>query len=184
MSDTEPRPAGCLCTWEFGDSPCPVHPTCPGCGCAECECAASITILPEQLERFARELGLTQAILVGWSPDGTTHVVTWGASLTDSAQAAQGGNAVKRAIGFPETLCRALSRRVAEALGRAEAAGVDAAPEEWVCILCEQRNVTRSDSDGCCVSCGMDLCERGELLRFLVPDADRCSSVAPAESAK
>lgn len=36
--DTEPRPAGCLCTWEFGDSACPVHPTCPACGCVVCEC--------------------------------------------------------------------------------------------------------------------------------------------------
>jgi hypothetical protein len=75
-----------------------------------------IPILPEQLERFARELGLTQAILAGWSPDGVMHVVTWGASLTDSAQAGQGGAAIKRALGFPETLCRALSPRVAAAL--------------------------------------------------------------------
>jgi hypothetical protein len=30
--DTVPRPPGCLCTWEQGDSACPVHPTCPGCG--------------------------------------------------------------------------------------------------------------------------------------------------------
>lgn len=82
---------------------------------------ARITILPEQLERFARELGLTQAILVGWAPDGTTHVVTWGDSLTNSAQAAQGGNFVKRALGFPETLCRALSPRVAAALAETEA---------------------------------------------------------------
>jgi hypothetical protein len=37
-ADTEPRPAGCLCTWEFGDTECPVHPTCPECGCSECEC--------------------------------------------------------------------------------------------------------------------------------------------------
>lgn len=81
-----------------------------------------IIIQPEQLERFARELGLTQAILVGWSPEGTTHVVTWGDSLTDSAQAAQGGNAIKRALGFPETLCRSLSPRVTEALAKADAA--------------------------------------------------------------
>lgn len=78
------------------------------------------TIPPEQLERFARELGLTQAILAGWAPGGPTHVVTWGDSLTDSAQAAEGGNLIKRAIGFPPTLCRALSPRVTEALARAE----------------------------------------------------------------
>lgn len=131
-----------------------------------------ITILPEQLERFARELGLTQAILTGWSPDGTMHVVTWGDSLTDSAQAAQGGNAIKRALGFPETLCRTLSPRVTEALARAESVdSFDAPEEEWVCLMCEERNVTRSDSDRCCVSCGMDLFERGELLRFLVQPA-------------
>jgi hypothetical protein len=40
--DTEPRPVGCLCTWEFGDSECPVHPTCPECGCVECECAPDL----------------------------------------------------------------------------------------------------------------------------------------------
>jgi hypothetical protein len=28
----ETRPPGCLCTWEFGDSECPVHQTCPECG--------------------------------------------------------------------------------------------------------------------------------------------------------
>lgn len=73
-------------------------------------------IAPGQLEQFARELGLTQAILVGWAPGGTTHVVTWGSSLTDSAQAAQGGNFVKKALGFPECDCMALSPRVAQAL--------------------------------------------------------------------
>jgi hypothetical protein len=81
-------------------------------------------IPPEQLERFARELGLSQAILVGWQPGVATHVVTWGASLIDSAQAAQGGNAVKLALGFPEDLCRDLSPRVAAALERAEGKGV------------------------------------------------------------
>ena len=28
--DTEPRPLGCLCQWEQGDSPCPVHDACDG----------------------------------------------------------------------------------------------------------------------------------------------------------
>ena len=31
-TDREPSPAGCRCTWEFGDSACPVHPTCNDCG--------------------------------------------------------------------------------------------------------------------------------------------------------
>jgi hypothetical protein len=79
-------------------------------------------IPPERLEEFARSLGLQQAILVGWSAaTGTTHVVTWGDSLVDSAQAAQGGNVIKRSIGFPECSCRELSPRVAAAL---RAAGI------------------------------------------------------------
>jgi len=73
---------------------------------------------PERLEEFARALGLQQAILVGWAADGTTHVVTWGDSLVDSAQAAQGGNFVKKALGFPECVCMELSPRVAAALER------------------------------------------------------------------
>lgn len=135
--------------------------------------SSSPIIAPEQLERFARELGLGQAILVGWQRGVATHVVTWGDSFTDSAQAAQGGNAVKRALGFPETQCRSLSPRVAEALARAEAAGVAAAPQEWVCVTCQERNVTRCDADLCCLACGMDLHDRGELLQFLVPEAHR-----------
>jgi len=33
------RDAECVCTWEFGDSKCPAHPTCDECGCVVCECA-------------------------------------------------------------------------------------------------------------------------------------------------
>jgi hypothetical protein len=75
-------------------------------------------IPPERLEEFARALGLQQTILVGWA-NGTTHVVTWGDSLVDSAQAAQGGNFVKKALGFPECACMDLSPRVAAALEKA-----------------------------------------------------------------
>lgn len=42
-SDTVKRPAGCLCHLEWGDSDCPVHPTCAECGLPtapsnQCEC--------------------------------------------------------------------------------------------------------------------------------------------------
>lgn len=33
-----PRVSGCVCQWEHGDRACPVHPTCPECGCVVCEC--------------------------------------------------------------------------------------------------------------------------------------------------
>ena len=39
-----PRIPGCLCTHEEGDSACPVHPTCDGCGCVVCECSGGADV--------------------------------------------------------------------------------------------------------------------------------------------
>ena len=56
--------------------------------------------------RIAEEFGQQQVILVTW--DGAiTHVVTYGATREACEQAAQGGNRVKRALGWPEELCNA-----------------------------------------------------------------------------
>ena len=52
-----------------------------------------------------------QVILIAW--DGVaTHVVTWGKSVNDCAQAAYAGNLVKKNFGFPEELCRDEPHRV------------------------------------------------------------------------
>lgn len=59
--------------------------------------------------------------------------------------------------------------------------GEISAAEEWVCITCEERNVTRSDEDRCCIQCGMDLTERGELLRFLLAPAPALKPLALVE---
>lgn len=61
--------------------------------------------MPEKLPiRGARELavryGLRQVILAAW--DGArTHVVTYGATSDDCDQAAQGGEMIKRVMGWP-----------------------------------------------------------------------------------
>jgi hypothetical protein len=69
-------------------------------------------------KEIAERHDLDQVILVAWSKkDGRTHVVTYGRSLEDSAQAAEGGNRVKRALGWPETLCNAVPARVRRARG-------------------------------------------------------------------
>lgn len=62
---------------------------------------------------FAIEHKLTQVIIVGWN-GRDTHVVTYGASATDCDQAAMGGNLVKKAIGFPESMCGSKPSRVRE----------------------------------------------------------------------
>lgn len=59
----------------------------------------------------AQTYGLRQVILCAWDGE-RTHVVTYGKSETDCDQAAQGGNRVKAAIGFPPEACDAEPSRV------------------------------------------------------------------------
>lgn len=58
-----------------------------------------------------REHGLQQVILVAWDGE-LTHVVTWGKTVEDCSQAADGGNRVKTALGWPESLCQDQPSRV------------------------------------------------------------------------
>lgn len=58
---------------------------------------------------FAKEHGLQQVILVAW--DGRqTHVVTYGKTTVDCDQAAQGGDLIKSALGWPTSLNELPSR--------------------------------------------------------------------------
>ena len=66
---------------------------------------------------IAREFKLDQVIMVAYERDAKkeehmTHVVTYGKTKVDCLQAAQGGNVVKKALGWPETLCDSLPARV------------------------------------------------------------------------
>lgn len=38
---------------------------------------------------------------------GKTHVTTYGKTKEDCAQAAKGGNFVKKALGWPDSMCKA-----------------------------------------------------------------------------
>lgn len=68
---------------------------------------------------IAEEFGQAQVIVVTWdSVVGRTHVVTFGKTLKDGAQAAEGGNRVKRALGWPDELCDAVPARVRRAEGK------------------------------------------------------------------
>ena len=62
-------------------------------------------------KRLAEEYQQRQVILVTW--DGSkTHVVTYGRTIPECEQAAKGGNRVKRALGWPESLCNDVPARV------------------------------------------------------------------------
>jgi len=59
-----------------------------------------------EAKRISKLYEQDQVILVTWDKtNNRTHVVTYGKSITDCEQAAQGGNFVKKALGWPENLC-------------------------------------------------------------------------------
>lgn len=62
-------------------------------------------------ERIATEHDCQQVILVAWDGE-LTHVVTYGKTVEDCDQAAQGGDFVKKALGWPESLRGDLPSRV------------------------------------------------------------------------
>lgn len=52
-----------------------------------------------------------QVIVLAFDDQGRTHVVTYGRSVKDCQQAAEGGNRLKRAMGWPEADCNAQPAR-------------------------------------------------------------------------
>lgn len=71
----------------------------------------------------AKVYGLRQVVLLAW--DGkTTHCVTYGTTVEDCDQAAQGGNRVKAALGWPEKL-QAEPSRVRQLRDRLAAARIE-----------------------------------------------------------
>ena len=61
---------------------------------------------------LAQKFGLRQVILVALDEENIAHVVTYGKSLEDCRLAAEGGNNLKRHMGWPEELCSAVPRRI------------------------------------------------------------------------
>lgn len=62
-------------------------------------------------KKLAQEFDLKQVILTAWDGE-RTHVVTYGKSLEECKQAAQGGNLIKKVLGFPEEMCADMPTRV------------------------------------------------------------------------
>lgn len=53
----------------------------------------------------AEKFDCSQVIILAWDGE-LTHVVTYGKTLLDCEQAAEGGNRVKRFLGWPEDKCQ------------------------------------------------------------------------------
>lgn len=52
---------------------------------------------------LAKQYNQKQVILATWDGE-RTHIVTYGVSIEDCSQAAQGGNKIKDALGWPKDL--------------------------------------------------------------------------------
>ena len=64
-------------------------------------------------KKIGEERGYSQVIIVAWdSETGTQSVTTWGKTLADCDNAAQGGNFVKKALGWPNEMTQAKPARV------------------------------------------------------------------------
>lgn len=62
---------------------------------------------------IAKAYDKDQVIVITWDKKhGKTHVTTFGKTLDDCEQAAKGGNAFKKAMGWPDKLCNAVPARV------------------------------------------------------------------------
>ena len=63
----------------------------------------SITAAKEIADKYSQN----QVVIVTFDKsENRTHVVTYGQTLEDCAQAAQGGNFVKKALGWPDSKCQ------------------------------------------------------------------------------
>jgi len=59
-------------------------------------------------KQIASDFGKDQVIIVCWDKEhGRTHVTTYGKTAEECEQAAQGGNLVKKALGWPDEMCHA-----------------------------------------------------------------------------
>ena len=66
-----------------------------------------------EAKRLAKTYSQNQVIIVTWDKvNNRQHVITYGLSVTDCAQAALGGNFVKKALGWPDEQCHDEPARV------------------------------------------------------------------------
>lgn len=63
-------------------------------------------------KRFAEQFSCSQVIILAFDTGGRTHVITYGKTTKDCEQAAEGGNRMKRVMGWPEELCKAKPARL------------------------------------------------------------------------
>jgi hypothetical protein len=64
-------------------------------------------------KEIAKKYDKDQVIILAWDKTtGETWVTTYGKTIKDCEQAAEGGNNIKRFLGWPEEMCKAKPARI------------------------------------------------------------------------
>lgn len=80
---------------------------------------SKIRVAISAARKIAEDYGQDQVVVVTFDKRrGVTHVVTYGRTVEECEQAAFGGNKVKAALGWPESLQHAAPARVTRARAR------------------------------------------------------------------
>lgn len=67
----------------------------------------------DEAKSIADRLGYDQIIIVGWHKEtGTESITTYGNNPEQSRMAAEGGNFVKKALGWPPEKCNAVPKHL------------------------------------------------------------------------
>ena len=109
---------------------------------------------------IARTYGKDQVIIIAYDKKhNKTHVTTYGHSITDSAQAGEAGNKLKKALGWPDQRCHDEPERIRilkKAIGRFKAIveGQECACEES--YKCTVHDDLRLADEAIMVLLGMD----------------------------
>jgi len=62
---------------------------------------------------ISKRFGQDEVIIVTWDKvNNRTHVITYGKTIKQCAEAAQGGNFVKKSLGWPDELCQTEPARI------------------------------------------------------------------------
>lgn len=96
---------------------------------------------------IAKAYDKDQVIIITWDKiHGRTHVTTYGKTLLDCDQAAQGGNMLKKALGWPPSLCKAKPARVKKKVSK-------------------KKEHQYQDFTDCCLYCGFNMYD-GDIPEF------------------
>ncbi len=103
----------------------------------------SITV--NAVKEFAKKYKQSMMVVMGWNrPNDITMVTTWGETIDECAKAAESGNNLKQALGWPDELCNSIPPRMTkeqcDKILKREAIIADTTKHSGIVVSCESKN--------------------------------------------